>query len=1310
MLGWFAETTLVAAALAALASLLCRWGRVAAEARHALWLVVVLKFLIPPVIAWPLRWDDPRPDPSPPAMTAQPRPLPPVPPSVEAEAAPPPASTRVEPPTDLFEGDAPELPGAAEAPQPDPEPVERQPDRDVFPEVAPRPPIPISPPFDWASLILGCWLVGTIIVLIQGAVRIARFRRTLSKAVPAPGWLVDEVASVAGRLGVRPPRVLIVPQCGSPLLWCLGTPRLILPDSLGRMTLDARIGILAHELAHLVRLDHWVVRLELLAGLIWWWNPVFRLARRRLRAAAEAACDARVVRAYPSSRFAYAEALVNVSEHQARAAAPPLPALGIGAPWAAKTLESRLLMILQDPIRPPSRRPALLALALLALSLPTWTLARPQQPADPPKVEAPKPVDPPKPVEAVSLPYQPETNPVMAAGVMPPAVDPKAEPWTIKRISQGVLNRRWPERNLTFRFVTAGRSVEGDKTRVQVQAADVALCRPSQYDSSLPPAPAPPPVPSPAGPVTRGAMAPEPNRVRFAMGRLLRFDGLLARAGLAQDQAPGVEAGMPLWDRRFSARVGSDVLMFEANSASSGSIPIRWLASEPDDDPNLFDDLSPRFYSMFVGPRPGVAPLDEPRPEYLLDLAGPASLIFNNPSVRTELAGVGFINSVEVVRVAWLVSGINDRTGVHGFCWVAPGLGFAVVRFEAVAALPDGQAQGSGRQTWRKNATGFRAVGDLWLPGQVTYEARTSQGQTKMAKSLELNAAFEDYNFSATTDDDPFKPKLDSVPLDPINGKFTVSPPKAATSLVARLKKAVAESPFGPPRVEVAADKTSETRKPDSALASALPGDQAGKGASNPAAPGPDPEFVRLRDVMVKAQIRWQQIRSTSSTIGDPAEIRAAQRLSEAQSQFELARLRDVVARAQERSRRVQATSTNAEDPAPRMAAQLLSEAQEQLEQARKQAASPTPGAANVAEVRESDRNPSPRSQARHDIQAAEVRRFEAERDRAIAAVDHNASLLARKIIGQGPVDVAQADLKIAEAALDREKAKLAEVDLMLDSPKTAQIRGSDRNPNQSPLLQARRDAQAAEVRKFEARRDLAKAATDRNSTLQKQNANFVSREEDAAAQANLRVAEAEVDREKAKLAEADLMLDQAKAAPTAAPEAAAVGGKPPVILSDHRELVELAELLVQIKRVELQKAESKVNRVKALVEIRRTLAKEGRITNLMMVDTENDYSTAQDEFRIKEVEVRETELRLKQAKRRAEGEEVRLKRLAERSKAELERAGTRVQRAQISYEEFIAIRDRYDDLMFQLDPDHKASNVEPGDFNPANRPPTLQR
>ncbi len=53
MLGWFAETTLVAAALAAVAALVGRARPIGPTARHILWLAVLVKLLTPPLVTWP---------------------------------------------------------------------------------------------------------------------------------------------------------------------------------------------------------------------------------------------------------------------------------------------------------------------------------------------------------------------------------------------------------------------------------------------------------------------------------------------------------------------------------------------------------------------------------------------------------------------------------------------------------------------------------------------------------------------------------------------------------------------------------------------------------------------------------------------------------------------------------------------------------------------------------------------------------------------------------------------------------------------------------------------------------------------------------------------------------------------------------------------------------------------------------------------------------------------------------------------------------------------------------------------------------
>jgi hypothetical protein len=53
MLGWSAQTTVIAMLLAAIAILASRSARLGPAARHVLWLVVLIKLVTPPVVNWP---------------------------------------------------------------------------------------------------------------------------------------------------------------------------------------------------------------------------------------------------------------------------------------------------------------------------------------------------------------------------------------------------------------------------------------------------------------------------------------------------------------------------------------------------------------------------------------------------------------------------------------------------------------------------------------------------------------------------------------------------------------------------------------------------------------------------------------------------------------------------------------------------------------------------------------------------------------------------------------------------------------------------------------------------------------------------------------------------------------------------------------------------------------------------------------------------------------------------------------------------------------------------------------------------------
>ena len=351
MLGWFAETTLVASALAVVAILAGRLRSIGPTARHALWLVVLIKMMTPPLVAWPwaapwrdLEW----PNTSVEVVSAVAREIEPAPPGSDDAQAVPVAITSPE--TEVVVSAAPLPAKVTHFSLPDATTLKR--------------------------CLVSVWLVISVMLGIGQAMRIIRFRRLLRGAVPAPDDLIEEAEQIGWRLGVPVPELLVVPDLGTPLLWCLGRPQLLLPGRLVKtLPLDRWRGVLIHELAHLRRGDHWVSRLELAAGLIWWWNPLYWLTRARLDADAELACDAWVVWAQPKDRLAYAEVLFDLCATLSLAKSPA-PMLGVAS--SGRFLERRLTMILHDHVSCRLSPLGLLGACLLVLfALPSWSAANP---------------------------------------------------------------------------------------------------------------------------------------------------------------------------------------------------------------------------------------------------------------------------------------------------------------------------------------------------------------------------------------------------------------------------------------------------------------------------------------------------------------------------------------------------------------------------------------------------------------------------------------------------------------------------------------------------------------------------------------------------------------------------------------------------------------------------------------------------------------------------------------------------------------------------------------------------------------------
>jgi beta-lactamase regulating signal transducer with metallopeptidase domain len=352
MAWWIFQHVVTTAFLAMLVALVCRVTRIGPVARHALWVLVLIKFVTPPLVAWP--WTLPDPLGLSRAEVAQ------------VESGSP--STDIVPTQATFPVDT----GAQDV-------IEAaSPDVSVWP---------------W---IIALWMTGSLLLAGIEGIRLFRLTRRTRAALPAPPALTARVATLASRMGLAPVPIVLVDDARAPSVWGLIRPRILWPTTLGDEVPEVGTdGLLVHELAHVKRRDHLVGWIELAGGILWWWNPLFWSVRSALREQAELACDAWVISALPDGRRAYAEALLALSSEGSRPVPSSMAVVGISA-TTRRALERRLVMIMKGRTSLRLTFVGICSLAVVAVAtLPTWA-ASPQVSQPPVAVAAPPAVPTPQ--------------------------------------------------------------------------------------------------------------------------------------------------------------------------------------------------------------------------------------------------------------------------------------------------------------------------------------------------------------------------------------------------------------------------------------------------------------------------------------------------------------------------------------------------------------------------------------------------------------------------------------------------------------------------------------------------------------------------------------------------------------------------------------------------------------------------------------------------------------------------------------------------------------------------------------------------
>jgi TonB family protein len=232
-----------------------------------------------------------------------------------------------------------------------------------------------------AAMLRSAWIVG--IVLTAGILAVGWFQlaRIASRATRVTGGRAfDEVGAIRRARGIERPVTLLCTSTPSLLVtWGLVRPLVLLPDAALGWPADRLRLALLHELEH-VRRGDWAVQLaaDLLRAL-YWFNPLFWIACRRLRQESEQACDDAVL-SNGVEGASYATHLVAIARDLRRPAGVSRVHEYSGAPAIARpsSLERRVKAMLDVHInrRPLSRTACTMALlAVLTVTIPVAGVA-----------------------------------------------------------------------------------------------------------------------------------------------------------------------------------------------------------------------------------------------------------------------------------------------------------------------------------------------------------------------------------------------------------------------------------------------------------------------------------------------------------------------------------------------------------------------------------------------------------------------------------------------------------------------------------------------------------------------------------------------------------------------------------------------------------------------------------------------------------------------------------------------------------------------------------------------------------------------
>ncbi|UCG50863.1 MAG: M56 family metallopeptidase [Candidatus Latescibacterota bacterium] len=265
------------------------------QVRYALWLLVLLKLVIPPTWSLP-------------------------------SGVVPVFHQKVQSQVDLRGGEKPETPGVEGVSDQAPVPAESDattPDETPATGVVQMDQMPpdsktasVKP--IWQVYVFGLWILGMIffVALILGRIKILRrWHEEQEKKQTIPVWYHELLVKTAERLKLgRLPAIVFSDRIVTPAVCGIFDPVMFLPKNYtNSLSREEAEHVLLHEMAHLKRGDLWLHGLCLLLQIVYWFNPFLILARKQIQHVREICCDLTVADLLREKTTRYRQTLLNTA-------------------------------------------------------------------------------------------------------------------------------------------------------------------------------------------------------------------------------------------------------------------------------------------------------------------------------------------------------------------------------------------------------------------------------------------------------------------------------------------------------------------------------------------------------------------------------------------------------------------------------------------------------------------------------------------------------------------------------------------------------------------------------------------------------------------------------------------------------------------------------------------------------------------------------------------------------------------------------------------------------------------------------------